>query len=253
VNETLADTYFFAALAASPDQQLALWMEANRVYRGLIERPPVQVDHLRSLALTEKYIGGLYHSAKQFDFARAHYERALEIDRQVQAIRPASRQTAIDLAIDLANVASMHRAALPPRLAEALSLYRESLDLRERAVAQDPQDVFARQALGFCLTQLSDLAREAGERDAAVSYGRRAVDTYESLPEAEHLARRAAAWLALGKAATETGRLTQGCSALERAREYVAKAMVAPPNERTQLEPDTLPSVNRAREACSRP
>jgi len=135
-------------------------------------------------------------------------------------------------------------------LINAAALYRESLTLRERAAAQDPRDVYARQALGYCLMQLCELSRQMGDVDAAVGYGHRAVDAYEALPASEHLARRGSSWFALGKAVSQAGRPTEGCAALRRAHQYFTQASVAPPIERRVLRPDALASVGEALAAC---
>jgi tetratricopeptide (TPR) repeat protein len=249
--EALAHTVFFAALEADgSDQELPLWGEANQGYRALVERYPDNTAHVRNLALTEKYMGAAQHDFKRLDLARAHYERALELDRRLQKLHPENRQTMIDVAIDLGNIASLDRDAVPPRHAAAAALYRESLTLRERAAALDPADVFARQSLGYNVLQLSILSRELGDLDAAASHGRRAVDIYESLPPGEHLARRGYAWLALGKASRAAGREVAGCAELRRAEAYFSKASVAPDFERRQLESVALTGVRETLESC---
>ena len=250
VIEAQANAYFYAALMSGSDETLRRWTEASGVFHELVTRMPNNPSHVRSLALTEKYIGAFHHNARQLDLARAHDERAFELDRQVQALRPDDRQTTIDLAIDLGNVASLLWQAAPPDLRQAAALYRESLVLRERAAAKDPQDVYARQALGYCLMQLSDLSRQPGDVDAAVGYGRRAVDTYESLPASEQLARRGLAWLSLAKAAHVAHPRTEECTALGRARDQFTKASAASPNERQMLQPDAVASVEEALTAC---
>jgi non-specific serine/threonine protein kinase/serine/threonine-protein kinase len=224
VLESLANAYFFAALSATGDDVLRFWADANRAFGGLVALSPGDATHLRNLALTEKYIGSEHHTAGRLDVALPHYERALALDRQVEKLRPNDRQTTIDLAFDLGNVAGIVAASVPPDLPRAAALYRESLARRERASSQDPQDVFARQAVGFCLMQLSLLTLRLGDVDAALEYGRRSVDVYESLPEAGHLARRGFAWLAFGQATSRAGRRTQGCDALRRAHAYYNRA-----------------------------
>lgn len=247
VTEAAAHTYFYAALGR-PDNQLDLWTEASRLYQALIAGAPGDPSHLRSLALTEKYIGTLHGTARRFELARTHFERALDLDRQVQKLRPDDRKTAIDVAIDLGNLATVVSSAVPPDLAEAVALYRESLVLRERAVAQDPQDVFARQALAFCLTELCNLSRRLGDVDAGVEYGHRAVDAYEALPASEHLMRRGNSWFAFGKAVSQAGRRADGCAALRRAQQYFKQALVGPSSERGV--PEALASVAEALTPC---
>ena len=247
VTEAVASTYFYAALSR-PDNQLDLWSEAHRLYQALNVRVPGNPVHLRSLALTSMYIGTFHGVAKRYELARTNFERALELDRQVQKLRPDDRKTTIDVAVDLGNLASLASLAVPPALAEAIALYRESLALREQAVAQDPRDVFARQALGFCLTELCNLSRRSGDVDAAVGYGQRAVDAYEALPPSEQLMRRGNAWFAFGRALSQAGRRTEGCAALRRALQYFKQASVVPSSQRGV--PEALTSVGEALAAC---
>ncbi len=250
VIEALALAYFSAAITAQGNDQLGLWTEANTIYEALVARAPDNAVHLRNLARTEKYIGSHHHNARRSDLARPYYERAIELDRQVQRLRPEDRRTTVDLAIDLGNLAALERLAVPPRLAAALELYRESLVLRERAVALDPADIWARQGVGFCLTMLSAVSRELGDFDAAAKYGRRSVDIHETLPPGELLVRRGEAWLALGRADRLAGRAKEACAALRRAEGFFLRASAAEGIERTVLGADTLTTVAEALAKC---
>jgi tetratricopeptide (TPR) repeat protein len=224
VLEARGNAYFFAALRAASEGALPLWTEANRAFSDLVASLPGDATHLRNLALTEKYIGGQHHAGGRLDLARSHYERALALDRQVEIARPNNRQTTMDLAFDLGNVAAVLIEGVPRDLPQASALYRESLALRERAAAQDPQDVFARQAVGFCLMRLSQLSLQQDDVDGALRFGRRAVDTYESLPGGDQVARKGLAWLAFGEAARQGGKRRVGCDAIRRAHVYYTKA-----------------------------
>lgn len=249
VIEAQANAYFFAADRAAPADTLRLWADANRTFQQLTSLEPDNRRHLRGLALTEKYIGAEHHEAGRLDLARTHYERALGLDRRIREVQPDDRVAAIDLAFDLGNLAAVARESDPPDRQLAAALYRESLDLRERVAAQDPQDVFARQAVGFCLVQLASLSRELGEFDAALTYGRRGVDLYESLPPPTPVARRGYAWMALGRAQIAAGRTAEGCGTLRRAREIFDRA-AALPAERGALQPGALAALAGEERAC---
>jgi serine/threonine protein kinase/tetratricopeptide (TPR) repeat protein len=249
VIEAQANVYFFAADRASSEDTLRLWGEANRLFQELTRLEPDNLTHLRGLALTEKYIGAKHHDVGRLDLARTHYERALSLDRRIQQVRPDDRLTTIDLAFDLGNVAAVAHQSDPPDLAQAASLFRESLALRERVAALDPQDVFARQAVGFCLVQLANVTRDQGETDDALAYGRRAVDAYESLPPSMLVARRGYAWMALGNAQVAAGRQTEGCTALRHARDLFGQAE-ATPAERSALRPNTQARIAEDLHGC---
>jgi tetratricopeptide (TPR) repeat protein len=249
VLEAQAHAYFFAALAVPGSDALSFWTEAKRAYGQLLERVPDDPGHSRNLALTEKYIGTIHQIDKRMDLARASFEHALELDRRVLELRPNSRQTTIDLAIDLGNLAQILWLQDLPALAEAAALYRESLALREQAAALDPQDVFARQALGFNLIQLSDLSRQMGELAESSRYARRAIDVYESLAPGEFIARRGLAWILSGRAAAEAGRAEEACRAYRRAQPSFQKA-ASLPSERGMLSQTTTAFLAEALETC---
>jgi hypothetical protein len=78
-------------------------------------------------------------------------------------------------------------------------------------------DVFARQAVGSCPMQLSRLELQQGRVEAAVTYGRLAVDTYESLRDGDQTDRKAYAWMALARAGGQSGRTGDACQAARRA------------------------------------
>ncbi len=164
-------------------------------------------------------------------------------NRRIQALQPNSRQTMLDVAIDLGSVAAILRNNRA--LSEAASLFRESLALRERAASLDPQDVFARQGIGYCLIELSDVSRELHDIENATAYGRRATEVYDSLPASDQVARRGQAWLALGRAEFASGRTVQGCSAYRKAHSHLAKAVAvtAPPDRLRQYVDRELASL----------
>jgi non-specific serine/threonine protein kinase/serine/threonine-protein kinase len=247
--EARAHAYFFAAQAAAGDEEVELWSRANRGYQALVAQKPNDPEQLRNLALTEKYLGAAYADLHRYEDARTHYERALAIDRQVQAQRPNSRQTILDVAIDLASIASLLERG-EESVREAMSLFRESLVLRERAALQDPQDVFARQGIGYCLTALSNLSRRLNQIDAAVDYGRRATEMYASLPESVEVTRRGLAWLALGRAQSAASRAADGCGAYQRARTYLERAAASPPDGLGEYVAGGLRSLSETRRQC---
>ena len=248
--EMSAHAHFLAAVVAPADKEIESWSEANATYIQLVERMPDDADHLRNLARTEKYIGTIHGKAGRWELARASFQRAIDLDRRVQKLRPTSRQTSLDLAIDLGNLARMLLDSQPPALKDAIDLYRESLALRERAVIDDPQDVRAREGLGFCLTALSTLTLRQGDVDQALEYGRRAVDAYESLAPSENVARRGSAWEMFGWATLRAGRSKEGCAALRRASALYHKASLGPPGERQALRPAAASSLEKTVATC---
>ncbi len=250
----LANAYFFAARFAGANEELDWWTEAARAYRALLDRAPEDPNRMRHVALVEKHVGAVHQTAKRRDLARSSYERALELDRRVYALRPGDRQAAIDLAIDLGNLASLIWEEGHSDLARVATLYEESLTLRETAAARDPQDVFGRQAVGFCLINLSEVMRQLGDFDRAIVYGRRAVAAYKALPASEQFVRRGLAWRAVARAAEASKRRpSEACAAYRRAHEELRKAGDSSGVERQLLDEKDLRSVTDALESCPRP
>lgn len=251
VTEAQAHGYFFAALAARQGEQIAQWTTANRGYAALVELAPGETSHLRNLALTEKYLGAAYATTLQTVDARTHFERALALDRRLQALSPNSRLAMLDVAIDLGSLGTALTNEEPPRLGDAKALFLESLGIRERAAELDPNDVFARQGIGFCLVAISELCRRLDEIEPAVDYAKRATDVYASLPAAGFVTRRGQAWLALGRAESAAGRRTEGCGAYRRARADLSQAAAAESDVLQAEATRSLESLSEALRGCA--
>jgi non-specific serine/threonine protein kinase/serine/threonine-protein kinase len=250
VLEAQAHSSFYAALAASGVERIERWTLASRRYEALVAMVPDDARHLRSLGLTEKYLGAAYGNAGRSEDARTHYERALALDRRVHALQPNSRQSMLDVAIDLGNLGTTLAERDPPALREATAMFLESLELRERAAQQDPSDVFARQGIAYCLIQLSDYARRQSDLDDAVDYARRATDAYADLPEPGPPTRRGQAWMVLGHAESAAGRTAAGCNAYREAHKYLVRSAAAPPDSLSRFVTRDLEFLSKALPRC---
>ena len=89
----------------------------------------------RNVALVNKYIGGWHSSRKQFDLAEPRYRRAMELERMRRRGEPADPAAQFDLAIDLANVATV--LASRGVRDEALRLFERSVAMREARAKSD--------------------------------------------------------------------------------------------------------------------
>jgi non-specific serine/threonine protein kinase/serine/threonine-protein kinase len=174
----LGTVYFDMAIVASPESALPRWLRTGEVFESLLAEAPDDPDAQRNVALVQKYLGGHYHELGQLDQALQHYQRALALDRRRADAAPGNHVTQIDLAIDLGNVASIHRDA--GRLEEAIGGFEESRDIRRRLTESDPQNDYARSRLAFALATLARAYSKAGRHADALSHAREAVTISEA-------------------------------------------------------------------------
>ena len=143
------------------------------MFESLLAEEPANLDSQRNVALVEKYLGGHYQGNGDLANALRHHGRALELDRRRAEAEPQNRQAQLDLAIDLGNVAWIHKAA--DRFAEAVAAYEQSLDIRRRLSESDPKDDYARGRLAFVLNNLANWYSTLGRHAEALAHAREAV------------------------------------------------------------------------------
>jgi tetratricopeptide (TPR) repeat protein len=200
------------------------------------------------VALTEKYIGGIYENADQLNAAAQHHGRALRFDEQRRAANPADRVAAFDVAIDLSNLGHIEQGR--GRYPAAADFYLRSLAIRERLAASDPQDALARSKVAFVHRQLGFLGTASGDRDAAVAHFRRAAEIYGTLDPGGLDTRRnlAAALAQLGE--LERDRAV-GCRAANRG--FVLYSTLSQEERLIISSPDPLLAAARTAAGCGSP
>jgi non-specific serine/threonine protein kinase/serine/threonine-protein kinase len=168
-------------------ETMRLWSRARELYQQVLAEQPDNLQRMRNLALTEKYLGSLAQQIGERADGIPYFERALALDERRLAANPGDRQARFDVAIDLANTASGlegrhdYERSIPMRL--------RSIEMRRALAAADPQDVQLKNRLSHALqgvaavemhlpAHLSDAAAHAQEALAI------ARETLKAAPDA---------------------------------------------------------------------
>jgi non-specific serine/threonine protein kinase/serine/threonine-protein kinase len=163
-----------------PDEEsVAVWQRTVEIYEAEARRRPNDTSMRRNVALAEKYLGGTFDTLGRLSEAETHYRRALDIDEKNHALAPDNRTARFDLAIDLANVASILEAQ--DRIGEAYTMFSRSLEMRRLLSESDPTDQLSKGRLGFVLTRAARLELELGNKALAVAHAREAVEITQSV------------------------------------------------------------------------
>ncbi|HUE89882.1 MAG TPA: protein kinase [Vicinamibacterales bacterium] len=221
--ELLARATFFVAQNTAYPDGLPHWQDADRLYHELLERDPGGSGRLRNVALTQKYLGGHFHQAGDWDRALEHYQRAYTFDRRQLDLNQDDLRAQLDLAIDLANVGSVY--VMRHEHEQAIEWYAGSLEIRARLAAADPQDVYKRGRLAHVHERLARLYHETERPALARAHIDAALDLLRSFPDATaavgsvELGRTQ---MTTGDIARAAGRQAAACAAYEAAVGFYA-------------------------------
>jgi serine/threonine protein kinase/tetratricopeptide (TPR) repeat protein len=172
----LARVNFRLAQTLPPAEAVPVWHRTLADYESLLAADPESDQNQRNVALVGKYLGGIFEVDRDYEAARAHYARALELDGKRLLKAPDDQRVQFDAAISFANVASVSEAL--GDLEAAAGLFDRSLTLRRQLAAADPTNMQTMGRLGFLLGRL---ARFYNVRDnaRARTIGREAVDVLQ--------------------------------------------------------------------------
>jgi tRNA A-37 threonylcarbamoyl transferase component Bud32 len=203
---------FQLAAATPPPDSLSHWHKAGAIYDALLAKQPDDPQRQRNAALVEKYVGGYYENGANYASALQHHLRALGLDQQRYSRSPGDRVAKLDVAIDLSNVAYAHWRQ--NAITEAITMYRQSLAMREELLASDPKDAFARSKVAFVHRQLGELAEVQGSAVEAMDHLRQAVRHYQQgdLRGAEQID-AAETWAVIARLEARGGRSAAACDA----------------------------------------
>jgi non-specific serine/threonine protein kinase/serine/threonine-protein kinase len=225
---SLANAHFSMALrregseAAGPH-----WTRAGEVFEALMNEQPNDLRRIRNVALVEKYLGSHFDNVSHDKaLALVHYSRALELDQKRVTAQPADRQAQLDLAIDLANVAYLHRDA--GKGEEARQELMASVAIRRRLSESDPRDAYARERLSFGLGQLADIESVVGRLPEALDYANEAVALARQSLAGNHASKRELVirLVILAKIEEKAGSRQQAC---DHVRQASSLARTLPP------------------------
>jgi len=114
-------------------------------YRELGESPTASDNDRRNLALAYKKVGAVRSASGDAEGALADLGSALAIDRTRLSANPDHPEALLDVAFDLGDLGYASLQLGRPR--DAVARYEESVELRRRVAAGDPQDVRAQAVL----------------------------------------------------------------------------------------------------------
>ena len=213
----LARAHFSMALREAEAARLPHWLEANRLFGEVLAEAPDDLNSIRNVALTEKYLGAYFDRAREFDKALEHYRRAHALDERRVRARPDDRQALIDLAIDIGAIAGA--LANRNRTSDAIAAYKQSLAIRERLAVSDPKDVYARGRVAFVQGQLAGLYILTGDLAVARQHAAAAAALAEPLigVDDEYRAQYAMAVQRLGDVDWRAGKRREACRLYRRA------------------------------------
>jgi tetratricopeptide (TPR) repeat protein len=199
------------ALAVGWPDSLSYWEEAKDVYETLLAEKPEAPDRQRNVALVCKYLGAYFNRSKDSTRALGHLERALALDEARLSHRPEDRQARFDVANSISSVA--YEYWQQGELQRAVELYERSLVFRQDLAEADPEDVLARNRLGYTHQQLGGLLEELGELSRALRHARASAALFGSLTtnSARFYAARGQ-WL-LSRLEERQGRRAESCRA----------------------------------------
>jgi non-specific serine/threonine protein kinase/serine/threonine-protein kinase len=207
---------------------LAHWQAASDQFERLLADDPTNADAQRNVALVQKYIGAHYERLEDFTQALVHHLRAKSLDEARLASRPDDRSAKFDVAIDLSNVAysKWHTG----HAEEAAAVYEQSLVIRQRLAAFDPNDVLARSRVAFVHIKLSAIYGELGRLAVALDHAHEAVKLAESMAglDARHRIAFAQDLESLAVAEGRVGDTAGSCLAFRRSNDVVADLSTKP-------------------------
>lgn len=203
---------FFLALRTPHAAARPRWEAVDRLYKGLLARDSGNPEHLRNVALTQKYLGSHFEQAGELRRALAHFNEALVLDRKRLAAAPGDRSVLLDVAISLGSVASTHR--LLGEHAQAIAGFRESLELRQGLSEADPGDVFARSRVAWMHMSLAWAYEDLGQFRPARQHLSEGMRLNATLPanEPPYRLERGHALATLARFERAEGRLARACA-----------------------------------------
>jgi|GEM_PF-3722151 len=169
-----------------------LYTRGLQIAEKLTEASPTDASLQRDLSVSYNRLSDVLLRLRNPELARGYSERALAVARkQTPELAPgpitgAESEAVRDLSVSIEKLGDVLRHLNDGPGAGAH--YAESLDLRERLAAGDPDNVQARRDLGVSLGKLGGVRfnglGEANKR-GALDYFRKAFDVFKTIAEAE--------------------------------------------------------------------
>lgn len=229
-----------------------LYTRGLQIVEPLAGANPADEQFRRDLSVSYNRLGDVLLRLRKPELARGYSERALAVARkQTPALAPGpisgpDSEAVRDLSVSIEKLGDVLRHLNDGPGARAL--YAESLTLRERLAAGDPDNVQARRDLGVSLGKLGGvLLNDSAQQSAALDYFRRAFDVFKAVAEAEPNDAEAqrdysVGYNQLGDALSQFGKRAEAVAQYERAVEIRRALNAAQPGD-AQTQRDLVVSL----------
>jgi tetratricopeptide (TPR) repeat protein len=150
-------------------------LESATAILDQLETQGMKTDRFRTQrASAHKNLGAILAGIRRdFDTARRHYLTAYEIEQALVAAHPENTNLRYDLTFTESDLASID--SNQGRKSQALEAYRNVLAVRERMLANDPEDVRTKLGVANTCRNLSSLLGSVQQFPEAVQFARRAA------------------------------------------------------------------------------
>ena len=168
------------------------YQQATAIYEQLLQGAPAerQADASRNLAIAYKNLGAVHWVIGARTDAVAEYRKALALDEARLATRPDNTTWLLDVSYSLASLA--HTELQTDDSASSLTHYQRALDLRERALAGDPQNDQAMDAVARAYGTLARVLEARREWAKALAASAQSVSMtarrHETRPDGSRVA-----------------------------------------------------------------
>lgn len=160
--------------AGNPTAAIAQLTEVSEMLQRLAAELPREAALKRELATTYIAVGQAARLMDNFQIAREHFVKALDLRREIVTLDAGSAGSRLALSevhVDLGMVHHEHQDN-----DQAQANYRIARDIREELVANDGNNPSHRRLLSWILSTESELLQENGQHDAAIQLQKRMMD-----------------------------------------------------------------------------
>jgi tetratricopeptide (TPR) repeat protein len=158
---------------------LAVANKANGLLRRLVEREPINASWQASLSLNLGKIGDLERRLHDPRSARAHYDDALAIDRDLMRRAPAREEHLRQAAIELINIGDLQLDAGNEQ--GALESYNEALELRGKLAASYAMLPSYQSDLAESLGRIGNVKNKMGDTQGALEAHEQELKVYRKI------------------------------------------------------------------------
>lgn len=158
--ESMANVWFMRANGRQKlEDQAACLQNALDLFERLLRSRPGVRARMHDVAVTSKALAAAVLGLRDYSRARAHAERAVDLDRMVIERDPLDARARLDYAYSLSTLASIESDT--GNLPRGRDLFRQSVEIRRALWTTEPRNARIRIAYVSGLFQLADCLKRA--------------------------------------------------------------------------------------------